>query len=106
MLRTSLSWRRFDGLFVTPSIDWVPQGVWADYANTLRTPGYVLVNLEAGFDAGEGLSFFVDARNLANRRHITDVSTIANAATAPASGLAVFYPGSGRTVRVGARYAF
>lgn len=106
VLRTSLSWRRFDGLFVTPSIDWVPQGVWADYANTLRTPGYVLVNLEAGFDAGEGLSFFVDARNLANRRHITDVSTIANAATAPASGLAVFYPGSGRTVRVGARYAF
>ena len=106
VLRTSLSWRRFDGFYVTPSIDWVPAGAWADYANTLKTPGYVLLNLEAGLEAAEGLSFFVDARNLADRRHVSDVSTIANAATAPASGRAVFYPGSGRTVRVGARYAF
>lgn len=106
VLRTSLSWRRFDGFYVTPSIDWVPAGAWADYANTLKTPGYVLLNLEAGLEADEGLSFFIDARNLANRRHVSDLSTIANAATAPASGLAVFYPGSGRTVRVGARYAF
>lgn len=106
VLRTSLSLRRADGFYVTPSIDWIPDGAWADYANTLRTPGYVLLNLEAGLDAGEGLSFFVDARNLANRNHVSDVSTIANAATATATGLAVFYPGSGRTVRVGARYAF
>jgi len=106
VLRTSLSWRRFDGFYVTPSIDWVPAGAWADYANTLKTPGYVLLNLEAGLEADEGLSFFIDARNLADRRHVSDLSTIANAATAPASGLAVFYPGSGRTVRVGARYAF
>lgn len=106
VLRTSLSWRRLDGFYVTPSIDWVPAGAWADYANTLKTPGYVLLNLEAGLEADEGLSFFIDARNLADRRHVSDVSTIANAATAPASGLAVFYPGTGRTVRVGARYAF
>lgn len=106
VLRTTLTWKRPDGLFIAPSVDWVPSGAWVDYANTLKSPGYALLGLEAGYQPVEGLNIFIDARNLANRRYVSDLAVIANASSAQPSALGVFYPGGGRTVRAGARYAF
>ena len=103
VLRTTLSYTRPGGLFVTPALDWVPQGAWADYANTLRAPGYVKLGLEAGFSPAPGVLLFLDARNLANKRHVSDLSTITDARQV---GSAVFYPGEGRSLYVGARMAF
>jgi iron complex outermembrane receptor protein len=81
----------------------VPAGAWADDANTLRVPGYTLLGLQAGMDFRNGVSVFVDARNLTNQRYVSDISTVANAATA---SNAIFYPGEGRSVFAGVRYAF
>ncbi|KWE48876.1 hypothetical protein WL76_22950 [Burkholderia ubonensis] len=89
---------------VAAAPDWVPSGAWADDANTLRVPSYTLLGLQAGYDLRNGLSLFVDARNLTNKRYVSDVSTVANARTA--SNTAIFYPGEGRSVFAGMRYAF
>lgn len=44
-----------------------------------------------------------DARNLANKRYVSDFSTVADARTA---NTAVFYPGTGRAFYAGVRYNF
>jgi iron complex outermembrane receptor protein len=49
VLRTVLSYWRPDGLYVAPLVDWVPVGAYADYANMVRTPGYALLGVQAGF---------------------------------------------------------
>lgn len=103
VLRTTLSYTRPDGLYVAPSIDWVPEGSYVDYMHTLQTPGYVLIGAQAGLKLPQGFSVYVEARNLSNRHYVSDVSTIIDA-----RGLnpRAFYPGAGRTVYGGVRYAF
>jgi iron complex outermembrane receptor protein len=103
VLRTSLSYTRPGGFFITPALDWIPQGAWADYANTLRAPGYVKLGLEAGMTVAPGVTVFLDARNLTNKRHVSDLSTITDARRV---GSAVFYPGEGRSLYLGARISF
>ena len=66
-------------------------------------PSYTLLGLQAGYDFRNGLSLFVDARNLTNKRYVSDISTVADARTA---NTAIFYPGEGRSVFAGMRYAF
>lgn len=104
VLRAALGYSQPNGFHVSASVDWVPGGAWADDANTLRVPGYTLLGLQAGIDLRNGLSLFVDARNLTNKRYVSDISTVANARTV--SNTAVFYPGEGRSVFAGMRYAF
>ncbi|TDR93687.1 TonB-dependent receptor family protein [Enterovirga rhinocerotis] len=103
VLRTILAYRRPDGFYVAPTLDWVPVGAFADHANALKVPGYTLIGLQAGMDFGNGLSVYVDARNLANRRYISDLGPVTNAVTTPAAN---FYPGEGRSVFAGLRYVY
>ena len=104
VLRAVLGYSRPNGFHVSASVDWVPAGAWADDANTLRVPGYTLLGVQAGMDFRNGLSVFLDARNLTNKRYVSDISTIADAQTA--SSTAIFYPGEGRSIFAGVRYAF
>lgn len=103
VLRTELSYTRADGFYITPTLDWVPGGAWVDYANTLKTPGYALLGLKLGATLKGGLSFYVDLRNLTNRRYVADFAPVLNAGTAPVS---TFYPGVGRSFYAGMRYQF
>jgi iron complex outermembrane receptor protein len=105
VLRSSLTYARPEGHFITPVLDWVPQGAWADYANTLRGNSYLKLGLEAGLTIAPGVSVFLDARNLTNKRYVSDLATIGNART-PGTNTAVFYPGDGRSIYVGTRIAF
>ena len=71
-------------------------------------PGYALLGIEAGIDFANGVSLFVDARNLTDARYVSDIAVVANAAaTAGSAGaLAAFYPGNGRSVFGGVRASF
>ena len=107
VLRSVLTYRHPSGLHIAPAVDWVPQGAFADHANTLRVPGYALLGVEAGIDFANGVALFVDARNLTDARYVSDIAVVANARTAGGvGGLAAFYPGSGRSVFGGLRAAF
>ncbi|RAI59419.1 TonB-dependent receptor family protein [Roseicella frigidaeris] len=105
VLRTTLAYAQPDRFFLRPALDWVPQGAWADYANTLRANSYIKLGLEAGVTLAPGITLFLDARNLTNKRYVSDLSTITDA-RAPGVSTAVFYPGEGRSLYVGTRFAF
>jgi iron complex outermembrane receptor protein len=103
VLRSTISYTHPSGFYVTPIVDWVPQGAYADYANTLKTPGYALLGLQTGIDFTNGVSVFLDARNLTNERYVSDLSTITNATKV---STAIFYPGDGPSAFAGIRVRF
>lgn len=83
-------------------------------AGRLRRPcqhaagaGYALLNVQAGIDFAGGVSLFVDARNLTNKRFIADIEVVADAAKfGRAASVPIFYPGVGCSVFGGIRAAF
>jgi iron complex outermembrane receptor protein len=102
VLRTVLRYTRPDGFYIAPSLDWVPDGAYVDYANTQKVPSYALVGLAAGIDLPNGVSLFAEGRNLTDKRYVTDFGPVTTASTSTA----VFYPGDGRTVYGGIRVRF
>ncbi len=102
ILRTVVTYRHPNGFYFAPSVDVIPTGAWVDYANTLRAPSHTLVNLQTGYETAKGVLLYLDARNLTDRRYISDFGTVTDARTA---STAVFYPGTGRSVYVGMRFA-
>ena len=91
-----------DDLHISPNVEWVPQGAWADYRNTTRNAGYTLWGVSAGARIKNGVDIFVDARNLAGVKAIGDVS--AAVVATPAS--AIYYPVERRAIYGGVRARF
>lgn len=88
-------------LSLSPAVEWMPQGAWVDYANTKRTGGYALVNLGAQAAVRDGVTLFLDARNLTGKRAIGDMGAVVRY-----SGQAAFYPVERRAVYGGVRARF
>ncbi|SCW94357.1 iron complex outermembrane recepter protein [Sphingobium faniae] len=86
---------------VSPSVEWVPQGAWVDYANTKKVGGYAMLNLGAQAQVREGVTLFLDARNLTQKRAIGDISAVVEY-----SGQASFYPIERRAFYGGIRARF
>jgi iron complex outermembrane receptor protein len=103
VLRTTLGYALSNRFQIAASLDWVPTGAYVDYANTMRVPGYTLLGVQASYLVQRGVTFYVDARNLTDKRYVTDFSTVTDARTA---NTAVFYPGDGRSVFAGLRLTF
>jgi iron complex outermembrane recepter protein len=100
--RASLRFEGGGGFYVEPFVDWRIEDVFVDYANTLKAPGYALLNVSAGFDLGP-VTIYADARNLTDKRYAAEFSAVTDARVA---STAVFFPGQGRTVFGGMRFAF
>jgi len=88
-----------DTLSMTPNIEWTPKGAWADYFNSIRVPRYALIGVSAEAQVRENVTLFVDARNLADKKAIGDISAITTSVVA-------FYPVERRAFYVGARATF
>ncbi|WP_129791271.1 TonB-dependent receptor domain-containing protein [Sphingosinicella sp. CPCC 101087] len=89
-------------LHVAPVLEWVPEGAWADYANQLRVDGYAAIGVSAEAEWRDGLSLFLDARNLTGTDAIGDIT--ATIAADPAAR--IFYPIERRAVYAGIRARF
>ncbi|WP_027172493.1 TonB-dependent receptor [Methylobacterium sp. 10] len=105
VLRSVITYNHPSGFYLSPSVDWVPQGAFADHANTLQVPGYTLVNVQTGIDFANGISVFLDARNLADQRYVSDISVVTNATLTGGNPVA-FFPGVGRSFFGGVRASF
>ena len=103
LYRAELKYIHPAGWFVAPSVEWSPSDVLVDYANTLTAPDYAILSLNAGWGFDNGVSLFLDARNLTGENYISSVNAVTDARVAPT---AVFVPGEGRSAYVGVRYAF
>lgn len=84
---------------LSPSVEWVPQGAWSDYANTYRPDGYMLLGATAAVRLRPGLELFADARNLGAERAAGDVAAVTR--WTPAS--AIFFPVERRQFYAGVR---
>lgn len=103
LYRAELRYDHPSGWFIAPSVESALADSWVDYANTLKSPGYTVFNLGAGWTVSEGVKVFVDARNLTDERYISNFSAVTDARVA---STAVFYPGEGRSAFVGIRLAY
>jgi len=91
-----------DALHIAPNLEWVPQGAYADYRNTVRTPGYALLGFTAGARVTEGIDAFLDVRNITGKKAIGDISAAITATDASA----IYYPVERRAVAAGLRARF
>lgn len=103
LYRAELRYDHPSGWFIAPQVEWTPSDTWVDYMNTLKAPGYAILNLGAGWRLDERISLSVDARNLADERYVSNFSAVTDARTA---STAVFFPGEGRSAFVGIRVAY
>ncbi len=99
-LRAELLYKHPSGFFAGPNVEWVPTAYYVDNANTVETEGYALLGARAGMDFDNGLSVYVDGRNLTDEKYIasTSVATTANAAST------LFNPGDGVAAYAGLSY--
>jgi iron complex outermembrane receptor protein len=102
LYRAELRYAHPSGGWVAPNVEWVPQAYYVDNANTLKTDAYVLLGVRAGWEFANGLSAFIEGRNLADTKYIATASIIPRAT--PQSEL--FDPGNGRSVYAGLQYRF
>ncbi len=61
---------------VSPSLEWVPEGPYADYTNGNKLDGYVLLGMTARFSVTKNIDFVLDARNLTDEKAIGDISAV------------------------------
>ncbi|WP_445376524.1 TonB-dependent receptor family protein [Niveispirillum fermenti] len=101
----SLTLKDGDSWHIGASVEWVPDGAWIDYANSLRAPGYDVWSINAGLTLAPGLRAYAEMRNIFKERYVSSVSTLANAA-APGANLNVYYPGEGRSLYAGLKAEF
>lgn len=88
------SWR------LAPTLVWADDTM-VDYANTLASGGYTLLNLEASFDLGERATVFVNGQNLTDAAYAPFISAIADGRTT--TNTALYTPGDGVGVFAGVR---
>ncbi len=90
------------GFWFGPNIEWVPQGYYVDNANTKasRTKAYALFGVKAGWTFDNGLTLFVDARNVFNKTYVSNT----NARPVATAVDQLYNPGEGRAIFVGLEF--
>ncbi|MGB3988608.1 MAG: TonB-dependent receptor [Minisyncoccales bacterium] len=98
LLRAELQWQAAPWIRLAPSVEWQPSRTWIDHANTVAADGFALLNLTLSGDLRGGWSWFVEGRNLTDRRYAATTAVQANA-----RGLdgAYYFPGDGRSIYAG-----
>lgn len=100
-LRAQLGWQATRWLRITPNLEWAPQDYFIDHANTFRAPGYFITGLRLSGERRGGWNWFVEARNLQDRRWISTTGVIADARGQDSRN---FMPGDGRAYYVGLQW--
>jgi iron complex outermembrane receptor protein len=96
--RGEVTWSPVDGYFVAINTEWSPRRYAVDMAHTLFADPYALVGLKVGRNQAQGISWFIEGRNLADRKYAATTGVIADAQGLDAPQ---FLPGDGRAVYAG-----
>ncbi len=88
-----------DKWYAGVNVRWVPNGPYADYANTFQVDGFELLGFTAGLDITNNISLYVSGENMLDKNYISNVTTIADRSQDPNS--TQFTPGQGRAVFAG-----
>ncbi|RYD25841.1 MAG: TonB-dependent receptor, partial [Verrucomicrobiaceae bacterium] len=94
-IRGELLWEHAAGWYAGPTFEWVPVKSYVDHRNTLSADPYALVGFKFGRRQEQGLSWFVEARNLTDERYAATHDVVDDALGADGPR---FLPGDGRSV--------
>ncbi|MCQ4166186.1 TonB-dependent receptor family protein [Tahibacter harae] len=97
LLRAELRWS-LGRWYLAPTLEWSPQRSYIDHANSFAADSYAVAGLRVGGEAGAQWRWFVDARNLGDRRYAATTGVIADALGRDSRQ---FLPGDGRSVFAG-----
>ncbi len=103
LVRGELLWENSEGYYVGPTFEWVPVKSFIDHRNTFAADPYALLGFKFGRRVAEGISWFVEAKNLTDEVHAATHGVIDNAGGVDARQ---FLPGDGRSVFAGLEWTF
>jgi iron complex outermembrane recepter protein len=103
LIHAELLWKNAAGYYAGPTGDWVPQDYFIDHRNTFSADGYTTVGFKFGRRVDEGISWFIEAKNLTNEVYASTTGVIDNANGADQ---AQFLPGDGRSIFAGIEAKF
>jgi iron complex outermembrane receptor protein len=103
LIRGELVYETKSGLYAGPTFEWVPVKSYIDHANTFSADPYALLGFKLGRRVDQGISWFIEAKNLTDETYAASHGVILNALGADQ---AQFLPGDGRSVFAGIEYRF
>lgn len=103
LIRGELLWESSHGYYVGPTFEWVPVKSFIDHRNTYAADPYALLGFKFGRRVAEGLSWFVEAKNLTDETYAATHGVIDNAGGVDQRQ---FLPGDGRSVFAGIEWKF
>ncbi len=101
LINSELSYETASGWYAGPTVRWCPEKTYIDFRNTFAADAYAVYGFRIGRRQADGLSWFVEARNLADKAYANTTGVIENAASADQTQ---FLPGDGRSFYVGLSY--
>lgn len=96
--RAELVYNTPEGYYFGPNVEWSPQKYAVDHANTLFADAYALLGFKAGYRTQQGISWFIEGKNLTDENYAATTGVIANAAGLDSRQ---FLPGDGRSLFAG-----
>ena len=103
LIRGELLWENAQGYYAGPTFEWVPVKSFIDHRNTFSADPYALLGFKFGRRVSEGVSWFVEARNLTDENYAATHGVIDNAGGVDQRQ---FLPGDGRSVFAGIEWKF
>lgn len=88
-------------LKIAASAEWSPQRYAVDMANTEFADDYAIFGLRLQQQLGRQLSWFIEGRNLGDRRYAATTSVVRDFSALAAGARNVYLPGDGRAVYAG-----
>lgn len=98
LIRGELMWENETGWYAGPTFEWVPVKSWIDHRNTFSADPYAVLGFKLGHRVEEGISWFIEGKNLTDERYAATTGVIENA---KGTDQRQFLPGDGRGVFAG-----
>lgn len=86
------------------TIDWQPEGVYADNENTLEAGGFVVLDLDIEWELKDHITLYAGVKNLLDREYVSTVTS--NPAVSAFAPTRFISPGDGRTAFLGVKYTW
>ena len=106
LLHSELIWENREGYYAGPTLEWAPIKAYVDQANTLSADPYALLGFKVGRRVEDGLSWFIEAKNLINADYAATTGVVANAGPDAYNTSRNFLPGDGRGIYAGVEWAW
>lgn len=90
--------RGLPAYYAGPKIEWVPTKAPMDNTNSVHNDPYAIFGFKAGGPIDKNSTWFVDARNLADKRYAATTNIGAGFGGNPGNA---YYPGMGRSINIG-----